>query len=187
MARRFLPLVLSLAALALTAPAHARTWTIGPNLDVGTRTNDDGGDNVTSIALPATVSGLRVGFPTPQGSGSLFFDTGLALTSGGGARSNHYSLVGNLQWVFAPRAELTPYVNGGAGLRFVSYRTTVSARATSLAYGLGVGLRQRWGESASVRGEFRLDRVTKGDDGAIVVIPGGREYGFRLGFDLWVK
>jgi hypothetical protein len=186
MKRRTVSLLLSLALFA-AAPAPARTWTIGPNLDVGTRVDDEGGANVTTIGLPATVSGLRVGFPFERANASLFFDTGLSLTSGGGARSNHYSLAGNLQWAFAPRAELTPYVNGGFGFRFVSYRTSTFARATSLAYGVGLGLRQRWGDSASVRGELRLDRVTAGDDGPVRVIPGGREYGFRLGFDLWVK
>lgn len=180
-------LLLLLFVLPAASPAAARPWSIGPNLDLGTRVDDGGGGSVTTIGLPAAVSGLRLAFPMAGGHVSTFFDTGLSITTGGGARSNHYALSGNLQWDVAPTAELTPYVNGGFGFRNVSYRTTTNARATSLAWGGGLGLRQRWGDSAVVRGELRLDRVTKGDDGPLTVIPGGTEYGFRLGFDLRVK
>jgi opacity protein-like surface antigen len=176
------------ALLATSAPAaRAATWTIGPNLDIGTRSNDGGGDDITRIELPGTIGGLRVGFPFRGENASLFFDTGLAATSGGDTRSNHWSLGGNLQWAFTPRSQLTPYVNGGLGVRYVSFHTSETVSATSFAYGLGLGLRQRWGDSASVRGEVRFDRVTEGEDGAVTVTPGGHEIGLRLGFDLWVK
>jgi opacity protein-like surface antigen len=186
--RRLFTAVAVAAVLAVAAPAaRAMTWTIGPNLDLSTRDNDGGGGNITSIGLPGTIGGLRVGFPLRRENASLFFDTGLAATSGGDARTNHWSLSANMQWAFTPRSNLTPYVNGGFGFRYVSFHTSDEASATSLAYGLGLGLRQRWGESASVRGEVRFDRLTEGSDGDITVTPGGREYSLRLGFDLWVK
>jgi len=180
-------LFLLLPALLAAAPAAARPWTIGPNLDFGTRIDDHDGGSVTTLGLPASVLGLRVGFPGSNAHFSTFFDTGLSVTTGGGARSNHYALTGNLQWAVVPDAGLTPYVNAGFGFRHVSYRTSTTASATSIAWGGSLGLRQKWGGSAYVRGELRLDRVTRGDDGPVTVIPGGTEYGFRLGFDLRVR
>ena len=181
--------VAAVAALLVTsAPtAHAMTWTIGPNLDIVSHNGKDGGEDLSRVELPAAVGGLRVGFPMRRENASLFFDTGLAASSGGGTRQNHWALIANLQWAFAPQATWTAYVNGGSGVRYVSIHTDESLSAASLTYGLGVGLRKRWGDSATVRGELRWDQVTDGEDGGVVVVPGGSEIGVRLGFDLWVK
>ena len=49
--KRLLGAAVAALLLGLAPPAHA-TWTIGPNLDLGTRSIDNG-DDVTRVELPA--------------------------------------------------------------------------------------------------------------------------------------
>lgn len=173
--------------LACASSAEARIWGLGPNLNLGV-ISEDGGGSVTHVDVPATLGGLRVTVPSGSGRTAWFFDTGLSLSSTSGSHSNSFALTGNGQWNVAPTADLSPCVNAGLGLLRESVHSgSVDNGATSFTIGAGFGLRRKWGDSASVRGEIRYDRISKGKDGNVTVIDGGNEVSFRVGFDLWAK
>jgi outer membrane protein with beta-barrel domain len=178
---RFLPLTMALVLAA--APAHAMNWSLGANLGLAI-VMPDIGDDVTVFGWPLD-PGIRVGFLGDDPRHEFYVDTSLLMLSNGGT-FRRTEITGNYQHNFRGSGSVSPYVTGGMGFVSVGVSNGGDVGATSVIFGGGVGIRHRMGNRHGVlRGEVRLDHVTQGDDGPVVLIEEANVLGIKLGFDFW--
>jgi hypothetical protein len=190
----------SSAKATSTSTGAKSNWSLGANFGMSF-VDPELGSNSTVLAWPADGSatayqpGIRVGYTKEKTPSEFYVDTGLAYMTGGGFPSTSFELTANYQYNFNSKQpkSLNPYLTGGFGMVSASYDYDVGsgpdgAGATSLIYGLGVGLRHRISDGhGTIRAEFRFDHLTEGDDTGLVIIDSSNIIGIKLGFDIWMK
>lgn len=193
-----LGLIATLALMTLGArEAAAMNWSVGANLGYSTVMPADKYDaeNLNYIAWPNSdfSPGMRFGFTGENPAHEVFIDTGLRLFSTGDLSSRDLILSGNFQYNFGSSGSNHPFVTGGLGVYVSGLKNddpliAIDESATSVIYGLGVGMRHKMGHgNGTMRAELRFDRMAEGEDGTSIVIPEATIITFRLGFDLWGK
>ncbi len=186
---RLSPFVPALLFLLAAAPASAGNWSIGTDWSFAIwNPQEAGSDNLTIIALPGhpivSLPGFRLGFADSRMKNEFYLDGGVSILSEDETLTN-LLVTGNYQYNFQAERTTTPYLTAGLGLYSVSFAGT---GATSAVFGGGVGIRNRIADGhGSFRVEFRVDKISEGEDAGAGVIDEALMYGVKLGVDFWMK
>ena len=179
--------VVILSVAVLTA-GQAYAMSIGTNAGVTVFTPKGGGDNLTTVGVPAGgglfglgfMPGLRLGSSNANGN-DFYADLGIASAFASGSNITAFQGALNFQHAFSSDAGTSPFVTVGVGMLLLGGDLTTSSNAT---VGGGFGVRSHVSQGHGVmRAEVRFDYVTEDSAGLV----GGTVIGFKLGFDLIMK
>lgn len=186
MRSRCLPIALVCCVIA--TPALAGTLGLGANLGFSS-INPENGRDAQVVAWPSSVIGFQPGFRlsyiADSGTHEGYLDSGLLRLSGGGEATTYVELSGNYQYNFASGGRTRPYLTAGVGIFHVSLSSDFGGdeSGTSALFGGGVGIRHSVSaDHGSLRFEARFDRVEESD-----VIGAAGVFGFKFGYDLWMR
>jgi hypothetical protein len=166
---------------------QAGNWSLGTNLGLSFLNAENQGSTVTALSWPGDAlftrePGVRLGFAGENRAHEFFIDSGMLLLSESGFSLHSFQLTGNYQYNFTPGTSPSPYVTAGAGLFNVGDDTD-SSTVPSLGGGLGLQFHVAGGHG-TIRSELRFDHFGSDETRGV---PSANAFGFKIGFDLWMK
>jgi hypothetical protein len=185
--RRFGRTLMVCVSITWASTCQAGNWSLGSNFGLRFLNAENQGSTVTALSWPgdallAREPGFRLGFTGENRAHEFFIDSGVLLMSESGFSLHSLLLTGNYQHNFTPETSPSPYVTVGAGFYNVGGDTD-SSTLPSLGGGLGLQFHVASGHG-TVRTEFRFDHFGSDETQGM---PAVNAFGFKIGFDLWMK
>ena len=183
MSRWILPT--SLAFLLGASPCVAASWSFGTQLDIAYISSADKKGTSTVVAFPSNAltyePGLRVALGNDRHTNDVMLDSGWFLLDEAGSTLSLFVAMANVQHVFRPEWNWSPFANAGAGV----YREdAATVTHTSGRYGAGIGVRHVVHEDhGALRFEARYDHLNENRESGRPTLA---TWGLRFGFDLWL-